>query len=70
MHYGALCIAVLYRTHRRNKQNGASIYIFRSHPHSFNTRVMSMRCKLDVGTKCRPCLYHSNSSYCQGQLGS
>jgi hypothetical protein len=70
MHYGALCIAALYRTHRRNKQNAASIYIFRSHPHSFNARMMSLRYTLDVGMKCRPCLYHSNSSYCLGLLGS
>jgi len=70
MHYGALCIAVLYCTHRKNKQDGASIYIFRSHPYTSNAKVTSMRCTLDIGRKCRPCLYHLNSSYCLGQLGS
>ena len=70
MHYGALRIADLHCTHRRNKQNGGSIYIFRSHPQSYNAKVMSMRCTLDIGTKCRPCLCHLNSSCCLGQLGS
>jgi len=25
IHYGALCFAVLYCTHRRNKQNGGNL---------------------------------------------
>jgi hypothetical protein len=65
MHYGALRIAVLYCTHRKNKQNGAGIYISRSHPRSFNAEMMSIRYTLDIHIyiyiymKCHPSLCYT-----------
>lgn len=59
MHYGALDTAVFYYSHLKNKQNSAGIYISRSHPHSFNAEMMSIRYTLDIYMKCHPLLCYT-----------